>query len=86
MTPLEYLNDHKDKFLNELLDLLRIPSVSADKKFDGDVRNAATFVKDQLIAAGVDYAELCETKGHPIVYAEKIINSHLSHGVSLWAL
>ncbi|MEZ7971434.1 MAG: dipeptidase [Cyclobacteriaceae bacterium] len=75
MTTLEYLNDHKDKFLNELLDLLRIPSVSADKKFDGDVRNAATFVKDQLIAAGVDYAELCETKGHPIVYAEKIINS-----------
>ena len=75
MTTLEYLNDHKDKFLNELLDLLRIPSVSADKKFDGDVRNAAMFVKDQLIAAGVDYAELCETKGHPIVYAEKIINS-----------
>jgi acetylornithine deacetylase/succinyl-diaminopimelate desuccinylase-like protein len=75
MTTLEYLNDHKDKFLNELFDLLRIPSVSADKKFDGDVRNAAAFVKDQLIAAGVDYAELCETKGHPIVYAEKIINS-----------
>ena len=74
MTPLAYLNNHKDKFLNELLDLLRIPSVSADKKFDGDVRNAATFVKDQLIAAGVDYAELCETKGHPIVYAEKIID------------
>ena len=74
MTTLEYLNDHKDKFLNELLDLLRIPSVSADKKFNGDVRNAATFVKDQLIAAGVDYAELCETKGHPIVYAEKIID------------
>jgi len=57
-----------------LLDLLRIPSVSADKKLDGDVRNAAAFVKDQLIAAGVDYAELCETKGHPIVYAEKIID------------
>ena len=75
MTTLEYLNDHKDKFLNELLDLLRIPSVSADNKFDGDVRNAAMFVKDQLIAAGVDYAELYETKGHPIVYAEKIIDS-----------
>ena len=74
MTPLAYLNDHKDKFLNELLDLLRIPSVSADKKFDGDVRNAAIFVRDQLIAAGVDHAELCETKGHPIVYAEKIID------------
>jgi acetylornithine deacetylase/succinyl-diaminopimelate desuccinylase-like protein len=75
MTTLEYLNDHKDKFLNELLDLLRIPSVSADNKFDGDVRNAAMFVKDQLISAGVDYAELYETKGHPIVYAEKIIDS-----------
>ena len=75
MTTLEYLNDHKDKFLNELLDFLRIPSVSADNKFDGDVRNAAMFVKDQLIAAGVDYAELYETKGHPIVYAEKIIDS-----------
>ena len=74
MTPLACLNNHKDKFLNELLDLLRIPSVSADKKFDGDVRNAATFVRDQLIAAGVDHAELCETKGHPIVYAEKIID------------
>ena len=74
MTTLEYLNGHKDKFLNELLDLLRIPSVSADKKFDGDVKNAAMFVKDQLIAAGVDYAELCETKGQPIVYAEKIID------------
>ena len=74
MTPLAYLNDHKDKFLNELLDLLRIPSVSADKKFDGDVRNTAIFVRDQLIAAGVDHAELCETKGHPIVYAEKIID------------
>tara|TARA_B110000027_G_scaffold4947_1_gene4582 strand:+ start:8232 stop:8549 length:318 start_codon:yes stop_codon:yes gene_type:complete len=74
MTPLAYLNNHKDKFLNELLDLLRIPSVSADKKFDGEVRNAATFVRDQLIAAGVDHAELCETKGHPIVYAEKIID------------
>ena len=75
MTTLEYLNDHKDKFLNELLDLLRIPSVSADNKFDGDVRKAAMFVKDKLISAGVDYAELYETKGHPIVYAEKIIDS-----------
>tara|TARA_X000001036_G_scaffold187948_2_gene177168 strand:+ start:797 stop:2170 length:1374 start_codon:yes stop_codon:yes gene_type:complete len=74
MTPLEFLNNNKDKFLNELLDLLRIPSVSADQKFDGDVRNAARFVKDRLLAAGVDHAELYETKGHPIVYAEKIVD------------
>ena len=74
MTPLAYLNDHKNKFLNELLDLLRIPSVSADKKFDDEVRNAANFIKDKLISSGVDHAELYETKGHPIVYAEKIID------------
>ena len=45
MTPLLYLNVHKDKFLDELLDLLRIPSVSADKNFDNEVRNAANFIK-----------------------------------------
>ena len=74
MTPLLYLNAHKDKFLDELLDLLRIPSVSADKNFNNEVRNAANFIKDKLISSGVDHAELYETKGHPIVYAEKIID------------
>ena len=74
MTPLLYLNAHKDKFLDELLDLLRIPSVSADKNFDNEVRNAANFIKDKLISSGVDHAKLYETKGHPIVYAEKIID------------
>ena len=74
MTPLLYLNVHKDKFLDELLDLLRIPSVSADKNFDNEVRNAANFIKDKLISSGVDHAKLYETKGHPIVYAEKIID------------
>ena len=74
MTPLLYLNAHKDKFLDELLDLLRIPSVSADKNFDNEVRNAANFIKDKLISSGVDHAKLYETEGHPIVYAEKIID------------
>jgi acetylornithine deacetylase/succinyl-diaminopimelate desuccinylase-like protein len=74
MTLLAYLNDHKNKFLYELLDLLRIPSVSADKKFDDEVRNAANFIKEKLITSGADYAELCETKGHPIVFAEKLID------------
>ncbi len=78
MTPLAYLNDHKDKFLDELLDLLRIPSVSADKNFNNEVRNAANFIKDKLISSGVDHAELFETKGHPIVYAEKIIDPSFS--------
>lgn len=69
-----YLEANKQRFLDELLDLLRIPSVSADSKFKGDVRHAAQFVKDSLLKAGADTAELCETDGHPIVYGEKIID------------
>jgi acetylornithine deacetylase/succinyl-diaminopimelate desuccinylase-like protein len=73
----EYINNNKDRFLSELFEWLRIPSVSADSRHKGDVRKAAEFVKDKLASAGVDKAELCETKGHPIVYAEKIINPSL---------
>ena len=72
-----YLDNNKERFLNELLDLLRIPSVSADEKFADDVERAAEFVKMQLLKAGVDKAELCPTKGFPIVYAEKIIDPKL---------
>jgi acetylornithine deacetylase/succinyl-diaminopimelate desuccinylase-like protein len=72
-----YINNNKDRFLSELFDWLRIPSVSADSRHSGDVRKAAEFVKEKLTAAGVDKAELCETKGHPIVYAEKMINPAL---------
>lgn len=74
MSPLEYQHANKDRFLDELLDLLRIPSVSADEKFNNDVRRAAEFIKIKLVEAGVDHAEICETAGHPIVYAEKIID------------
>ncbi len=72
-----YITDHQDRFLSELLDWLRIPSVSADPKYKTDVRRAAEFAKAQLEAAGVDFAELCETPGNPIVYAEKIVNASL---------
>jgi acetylornithine deacetylase/succinyl-diaminopimelate desuccinylase-like protein len=77
MSVKEYIEGNKQRFLDELFDLLRIPSVSADSKYKADVRKAAEFVKDQLLQAGVDKAELCETPGHPIVYAEKIIDSTL---------
>lgn len=73
----EYINGNKDRFLAELFDWLRIPSVSADSRHKGDVRKAAEFVKEKLATAGVDKVEICETKGHPIVYAEKIINPSL---------
>ena len=77
MSVKEYIKSNQQRFLDELFDLLRIPSVSADSKYKEDVRKAAVFVKEQLNAAGVDKAEICETPGHPIVYAEKIIDSKL---------
>jgi len=73
----EYIQTHRNRFLNELFDWLRIPSVSADSKHKADVRKAAEFLKEKFTTAGADEAELCETKGHPIVYAEKIINPSL---------
>ncbi|MCS5490854.1 dipeptidase [Algoriphagus limi] len=72
-----YIQTHKERFLNELLDLLRIPSVSADPKFKDDVFKAAEFVKDSLLKAGADVAEVCETAGYPIVYGEKITDPNL---------
>ena len=72
-----YLTENKDRFLNELFDLLRIPSVSADSKHTGDVRKAAEYLVEKLKAAGVDKVELCETAGHPIVFGEKIVNPSL---------
>ena len=73
----QYITSNKDRFLAELFDWLRIPSVSADSRHRGDVRRAAEFLKDKFISAGVDAVEICETKGHPIVYAEKIVDPKL---------
>ncbi|MFM7328750.1 MAG: dipeptidase [Bacteroidota bacterium] len=70
----DYIDQHKDRFLNELFDLLRVPSVSADSRHREDVRKTAEMVKASLLAAGADHAELCETKGHPIVYGEKLVS------------
>lgn len=71
---LQYIQTHQDRFLSELFDLLRIPSVSADSKHKQDVRKAAEYVVQKLKDAGADRVELCETKGHPIVFGEKIID------------
>ena len=77
MTAIEFQQANKDRFLEELLELLRIPSVSADSKFKGDVRKAAEYLKARFEDAGVDHVEISETKGHPIVYAEKLIDPSL---------
>jgi acetylornithine deacetylase/succinyl-diaminopimelate desuccinylase-like protein len=73
----DYIHQHKDRFISELFDLLRIPSISADSKYKTDVRRAAEYIKTQLLKAGADQAELCETAGHPIVYGEKLIDASL---------
>lgn len=74
---LEQIEKNKDRFLNELLELLRIPSISADSAYKDDVAKTADFVADKLKAAGLDAVEVCPTPGHPIVYAEKIIGENL---------
>jgi acetylornithine deacetylase/succinyl-diaminopimelate desuccinylase-like protein len=73
----QYIERNKDKFLNELVDLLRIPSVSTDKNYKADVLRAAAFIKERLEEAGADKVEICETGGYPIVYGEKIIDPSL---------
>ena len=70
-----YLEENKQRFLDELFELLRIPSVSADSKYKDDVRRAAEFVRQKLTDAGADNAKLFETPGNPVVYAEKMVNA-----------
>ncbi len=72
-----YVQQHKERFIEELIELLKIPSVSADPAFSQDVLNTADAVKESLLKAGCDHAEICETPGYPIVYAEKTINPDL---------
>ncbi len=75
--PKDYINQNKERFINELIELLKIPSVSADPAFSQDVLNAAEAVKVSLLEAGCDIAEIHETDGYPIVYGEKIIDPNL---------
>lgn len=71
MTPIQYQESNKERFLNELIELLKIPSVSADSAFKEDVRKAAHYLIDRFKELGAT-TELYETDGHPIVYAEYI--------------
>lgn len=73
----DYQSQNKDRFLEELMDLLRIPSVSADGKYKADVARCAEAVKEYMVKAGCDKAEVCPTAGHPIVFGEKIVDPKL---------
>ena len=72
-----YINENKDRFINELIELLKIPSISADPAYKVDVLNCADAVAKAMKDAGADNIEICKTEGYPIVYGEKIIDTNL---------
>ena len=72
-----YVEENKERFIKELIELLKIPSVSADPAYKKDVLATAQAVKKSLKEAGCDSVEICETPGYPIVYGEKIIDKDL---------
>ncbi|MDB2494956.1 dipeptidase [Flavobacteriaceae bacterium] len=72
-----YILENKQRFIDELIDLLKIPSISADSTYKTAVIRTADLVKNSLKKAGCDQVEICETPGYPIVYGEKIIDANL---------
>lgn len=73
----KYVNDNKQRFLDELFELLRFPSISADQKYKDQMLKTAEFVAEKLKLAGADLVEICPTAGYPIVYAQKILDASL---------
>jgi acetylornithine deacetylase/succinyl-diaminopimelate desuccinylase-like protein len=72
-----YILENKQRFIDELIELLKIPSISANSNYKADVIHTADAVKNSLQKAGCDQVEICETPGFPIVYGEKIIDPNL---------
>jgi acetylornithine deacetylase/succinyl-diaminopimelate desuccinylase-like protein len=70
----DYLQANKDRFLDELLEMLRVPSVSARSEHKQDMERCAEMVKKRLLEAGAEKVEIFPTAGHPLVYAQKIID------------
>ncbi len=77
MNASQYLESNKQRFLEDLIEILKIPSISADSSRNQDTYRCAEAVKKSLLDAGCTHAEVCKTKGHPIVYAEKIVDPKL---------
>lgn len=72
-----YIKENKDRFLEELIELLKIPSISADSAYKNDVIKAAESIANNLNKIGCTAVEVCETPGYPVVYAEKILDPDL---------
>jgi acetylornithine deacetylase/succinyl-diaminopimelate desuccinylase-like protein len=73
----QHIDNHKDRYLSELFELLKLPSISADTAYKQDILQTAAFVKEQLKKTGCDNVQVHETPGNPVVYGEKITNSDL---------
>ncbi len=70
-----YIQANRERFLNELLDFLRIPSISADTQYKQDVLKAAEWLSKELTRVGMEGVEIVPTQGHPIIYGEKMISA-----------
>ncbi|MBP5474131.1 MAG: M20/M25/M40 family metallo-hydrolase, partial [Bacteroidales bacterium] len=71
----QYIEENKERFLDELFNLIRIPSISAESDHKPDMVRAAEYLKESLLKAGADKAKVYPTKGNPVVYGEKIISA-----------
>lgn len=69
-----YIEQHQSRFIDELIELLKIPSISADSTYKDEVLKTSKAVANALQKAGCDAVEICETPGYPIVYGEKIVD------------
>src|SRR5678809_1204874 len=72
----EYQENNKERFLKEMMDLLRIPSVSAKSEHKQDMAACADAVKKSFLDSGADRAEVMQTDGFPVVFAEKFIDEN----------
>lgn len=72
-----YIESNKERFLNELMELLRVPSISADPAYKADVQKTAEMIAENLKNSGAENVEVCATAGYPIVYGDKIFDSSL---------
>jgi acetylornithine deacetylase/succinyl-diaminopimelate desuccinylase-like protein len=73
----KFISENEDRFLNELFELIRIPSVSSKDAHKQDMYKAAQWIKEKLVKDGADHSEVIDTQGHPVVYGEKIIDPAL---------
>lgn len=74
----EYIEQNRERFLQELFTILRIPSVSAKQEHKADMYRCAETIADLILEAGADEAGVCDTAGHPVVFGQKIIDPSLS--------